>query len=387
MDNTRSELKAGIVILISMAILAALIIAVGKFETFWVKTTLVTVRFKNIYGLKADDPVRYAGVHIGRVKAIKVVHTKDESLTPEVEVSLEVEAAYPMRTGATAYVDKTMMGATSVEINPGTGPLMDVRRQAEIPEEEVMSFAQIQKRAGELVTKAGAIMDKLNNEVLSDKNVKAVAEIVENARQASVTIRETGQSAADMLKEYREPLGASLANLKKTTTNVNKIIEENQAKINTIVKNVQEACANVSQLAEKLNTSLYGKADKIVTNLGSVVEENRDTIRQALRDVRDVASNFKLMSDDLYKHPWKLLNPPEKDVKSDNIATAAKEVTLAAEYIKDSASRLEDVAQKPGPNASGVSSEIKKLVDDLKAAVTHLQTSQEQLNKAAADKK
>ncbi len=378
MDN-RSELKAGIVILVALAMLATLIIAVGKFETIWIETALVTVRFKNIYGLKKDDPVRYAGVQIGRVKEIKVVGTKDESRAPEVAVALEIEASYPVRTGSTAAIDKSITGATSVEINPGTGELMDLRKRPVIPEEEVMSFTQIQKRLGLMV-------ERVDKELLGPDQIKQVKEIIRNIKDASNDLVEAVRSAKDMLAENRENVKASLANAKDVAVSIKGIVDKNRANVDQTLDKVKVAATQLADFSEKLNTTLFTQANKVVGGLSTIVDENRDTVRQIMVNVRDVATNFKLMSDDLRSHPWKLLNPTEKDVRSDNLATAAKEVTIAARFIDDTASRLATVAQKPHPSTTGVAEQIKQLVDDLKAAVTHLQESQQQLNKAVGGK-
>jgi ABC-type transporter Mla subunit MlaD len=154
-----------------------------------------------------------------------------------------------------------------------------------------------------------------------------------------------------------------------------------------MVASAANALKNISEFSSKLDPKIATNFGDTIANANAMIKENRDAVRDALRDVRDVAANFKLMSADLRSHPWKLLNPTEKDVRSDNLATAASEVKLAAEFVNKSATRLAEVAAQPGTPAGETAAQIKQLVEDLKAATAHLQASQEQLTKIASENK
>ena len=92
------------------------------------------VQFKSAKDLKVGDPVKLAGVPVGRVKAVQVAGNR-------VEVTLLVEKSAPIRTDTTASIQFTgLMGQNFVSLTFGaetsplalSGALLQSREQADL---------------------------------------------------------------------------------------------------------------------------------------------------------------------------------------------------------------------------------------------------------------
>jgi hypothetical protein len=87
-----------------------------------------------------------------------------------------------------------------------------------------------------------------------------------------------------------------------------------------------------------------------------------------------MATNLLLISEDLVNHPWKLLNPTVKDARSADLAASASQVRMAAQY-------LSAAIERSGTPNSPSATEMKQILDNLKAATSRLQTSLDEVNK------
>ena len=358
MEDSRAELKAGIVILVSLAMAVTLIAAVGKFKLS--KMTTITVRFKNIKGLRMNDPVRYAGIEIGKVKGIVLLPAQNKETGTDVEVRLRVEVGYPMRNDSAASIVTTITGANSVEIEPGKGE--EIKGKSVIQAEEVPSFTELSKQVSAMLVSGKEVMKNIQA-ATGPEQVKKFQEIIDHVHKG------TG-SFSGILDENREYLRKSVKDISEAAANLKEMIGKNRPAIDQTI-------AKFPGMAERLS-DILAKAQSAVEDGKKVLEENRGTLHETLVIARDMATNMFLMSEDLLNHPWKLLNPTVKDARSADLATAASQVKLAAQYL----SKAMDMPNTSGPPAA----EMKQMLDNLKAAVAHLESSMKEVDKEGAPK-
>jgi phospholipid/cholesterol/gamma-HCH transport system substrate-binding protein len=111
-----NEAKTGAVVLICVIALGLLILKVGNF-TLLQKGWTVKSRFHFTAGVKKHAPVRLSGVDVGEVKDLQMVYG-DETI---IEMTLWIQDGVKMRTDSTAFVTTLgMMGEKYIEIKAGT---------------------------------------------------------------------------------------------------------------------------------------------------------------------------------------------------------------------------------------------------------------------------
>src|SRR5262245_26806525 len=99
------RLRLGLVVLLTIGLLAGLIVAFGSLPNLFKRTTPYTVRFTDAPGLSEGAPVRRSGVKIGVVKRI----TLDEDLGI-VRVAIAIDEPYTIRRSEQPTLNAGILG-------------------------------------------------------------------------------------------------------------------------------------------------------------------------------------------------------------------------------------------------------------------------------------
>lgn len=256
----RNTLETRLGLFFALAMMATIIIieTVGGLN-FFKPSFLLRAQFKNVHELKEGDPVKMAGVPIGRVQGIAIS-------SEAVEVTMRLTHPEQVKTGSKATIKFTgLMGQNYISIDFGLpgAPLVEENTVLETAEQVDLS----------------TIMVKLDN----------VATGVEN-----ITKSFTGENInnllgpfTDFLKENSPRLSAILENTRIVTTQV----AEGKGTVGMVIND---------------DGQLYASALQAVTNLTATTDEIRSTVaqaRNAVNQIQEGQGTFgKLVNDDsLYR--------------------------------------------------------------------------------------
>jgi phospholipid/cholesterol/gamma-HCH transport system substrate-binding protein len=218
-----------------------------------------------VSGLNNGAPVEYNGLRVGRVLSVQI----DPSNVERIQVNVEIQANIAIKTDAEASVETNILsGVSFIQIVGGTqeAPLLQPK-----PGERYAVIRSHRSRLASVTARAPQLIEKLNdavdhvNDLLDDKNRKAFAEIIENARVFSAG------------------LAARSKNIEEAVDNVSNAA----ATFTTLLGNVNTSYVGPDGLGNKAGTAL-ADIDKLAKNLN-------DTDRQlqgALQDVRPGLKNF-----------------------------------------------------------------------------------------------
>jgi len=116
--KSRLELKVGIFVFIGLVIFVLFILSVGGVKT-WASGYQVNFMFNFINGVKKGAPVRFSGVDVGEVKAIKFFYDNQEAKT-KVRITCWVDKDVKIPMDSTVWVNTLgLLGEKYVEIMPG----------------------------------------------------------------------------------------------------------------------------------------------------------------------------------------------------------------------------------------------------------------------------
>src|SRR5687767_13109360 len=113
MKKERNDLKAGIFILVSIALIIGVIVGIKGIGRILEPSQEATVTFKltdDIGGLRAGGDVRIGGFKAGVVRDIEIVEQPGES--PHVVVRCSVPARFQIRKDARVRVQDTLTGSS-----------------------------------------------------------------------------------------------------------------------------------------------------------------------------------------------------------------------------------------------------------------------------------
>ncbi len=190
MSYTSNEVKSGIFITGSLAVLLVLTFIVGHWSTG--ATSVYSLRFGYISGLEKNAPVYVAGHEVGKVNAITIEPNSERF----VLVTMQIPQHVILHEDCTAFIDTLgMMGEKFVEINPGTlkspalKPGSTVQGTDPIPMHLlVQKMNLLASRFDELTVSLNPLVLNLNS--LVKGNQEELSKTIANFEQSSANIRD-----------------------------------------------------------------------------------------------------------------------------------------------------------------------------------------------------
>ena len=245
-DFTATEIRAGLLVLVSFVILVGFIAAVRGCRPHDDSAKQYYATFTDIGGLNRGADVRFGGVRVGRVTAID----PDAEDRSRIRVTVEVGGDIPVNDGSVASIEQvTMTAEKHLEITTGGAdqPLHESGDTlSSSPSHGLLDLPDLEG----VVVRLDTLLDGLN---------------------ILIGVNQTGDAAADVidLKEIFVSLKATLDESAQVARDVSAVIGENRAGLGEIVKRL---------------SALEEAATELMTQLNAVVAENRG-LKDGSRDL------------------------------------------------------------------------------------------------------
>jgi phospholipid/cholesterol/gamma-HCH transport system substrate-binding protein len=312
----RNEIKAGVFVLVSFVLVAALIMVMGRERQIFAKQSEFYALFNDVKGLSAGAPVRMGGIPVGRVE--KVGFSKDAGdLRVQVKVLINDSYLDRVRGDSKVTIDtQGLLGDRFLSISSGADPIA-VPPGSRIPSVEVSDLQQVMMRAQKAVDNTTEITQRINTalEGLSPETFKNVASASQSIAEIFKAIK-TEEGFAHRLI-YSETDGKKLMeSVTSTSKDISDLIHQVRVGKGVLhalvysdsgekaVSRLFEASDSVAQASDNLSHILAaartGKGlihDIIYTDVEPGVIAKR--IEQILISLATAATNLKTTSDAL----------------------------------------------------------------------------------------
>jgi ABC-type transporter Mla subunit MlaD len=387
MYTKNAEFKAGIVVLIGLAVLLSLLWVAGGASSLFARTRTVHIRFEQGFAAPADgDVVRMNGIAVGTVSEVRLatetrrgaeltaqdraklgLRKEEDGVAREIYalalVKMPRDQAIPEGTRALITVDVT--GGRQLDLIPGLSPrdLSDeeMRRHPLIATSSG-SIADVARSVQAFVEKAGTLVD--HGHLLLEDVRAAVATVQTQLSKVDVgTIQANVAGATEEMRRAFEAARLRIdeiaAKLSDAATNVRGLTADGQVAVKQIDVDVRAVLTTLKEVAANLNAIVVRaspKVDALLDDLGAAARSaaalGRDLegigpqlsaifggvggdLDRILEDLGTVGHNLSDASEDLRAHPWKLLNKPdEKEIAYENLRDAMKNYVRAAEQVR-----------------------------------------------------
>lgn len=357
--RTRSELKAGAVILAALFMAGVILVATGNWDSLFKKKQTLRILFTDVQGLKVEDPVQVMGMELGKVTGIEVTHFTDEAgrRATGVEVTARVIFAEAFPKDTSVAVDRSLTGISMLTVMPG--------RAAEKfgPGDKIIGDNPVP--VTELAKKAGSVVRRIDDFIasLADKEMAGAA------HAAMINLKETSALARSVMASLNRSIpGAekgiidSVKNLEQFSGSMNNTLTANRDSIDDTVVKIHSASESLARAGD---------------NLDKFVLKNRDPLGRTISNGEKASANLKSLTRQVRWQPWLLLKKPSKAAELERgVYNAALDFSEGADSLNSSVKELVFFMDTAGAKTGGAAVDtikfnalIKQVHDNLERSV------------------
>ena len=288
METRANFVWVGAVTLGLMAVLAAFIVWIAR----WNETdqNAYDIFFKqSVDGLSKGASVSFQGVPIGQIEVIEL-WTKDPSF---VRVRIAVDKQVPILQGTTATLQSSFTGTSNILLE---GAVKGAPPIVEKGPEGVPVIPTKRGGLGALLNTAPVLLDRLAtvserlNIALSDKNLKAIDNIVANTERMTGGLADASPQVKTTLTELQATLkqaSMTLTEFEKVANNANQFLgNDGQAlarelrgtlkSANNAAKELEATLASARPATQRLNEQTLPQAEAAMRDLRATSKALRD---------------------------------------------------------------------------------------------------------------
>ena len=272
----KNTLETRLGLFFALALLAAFVVMemVGSFQ-FFRSGTRVSARFATVQELSEGDPVKMAGVTIGRVERIQIATNQ-----PVVEVVLKLEKTKGVRTDSKATIRFSgFMGQNYVALSFGSAAGRGIAEGTELETTEQPDLGVIMTKLDNVATGVENLTKSLTGIQVQEligpltdmirENSPRISDIFANFKTVSADIAEGKGTVGKLIKsdELHQSALAAVTNLSVTAEDVRLTMADARA----IVRGIGEGQGTLGKLAK--DEALYNETTGAMTNLREILQK------------------------------------------------------------------------------------------------------------------
>ena len=379
MKKERNAIKAGVFMLISIALVILVIIGItGGLSRVTEKLQARVVMFKltdDIGGLRVGDDVRIGGFKVGAVKAIDVAGYDQDSKEARIKVTYTMPEKFVLREGAVISVQTGVTGNSLLNIEDfGSGRVLASNEPLTGHPSWISALAAIAPEARQLVADARTqTLPKVNATVDTFKETGQTATGLIKHVDAKIDpaigqYNKLTDRGSEMMTQVRDLVGdtkldfrETMANVSAATGTVKERLPGIMSHVDTLLTSVQDKVDATRETVEDVK-KVAANAKDITASIRSVVTGNRGKLDAMVASLKTTGDNLKAASSEIRRSPWRLLYKPKPgEVANLNLYDSARQFSEGASAMNDAATALRDALKDPNISQEQVSKLVEKL--------------------------
>lgn len=328
MEVFRSEVRSGILILISAVILGMGIFLVSDIRNLWEHKREIVVLFRYADGISRGSPVWYAGLEVGEVTKVALVPGEQD----RVALTLRIDPQARIRKNSRAYIRSLgMMGAKYVEVSPGSAEAQELAPGEPLEGETPVSLSEIIETGQRIAQRLEDTLGEIHGMVREIRGGGTILQTVQSASAFLEELRQRNRDLEGIFRRVDELLGSSQGSLEELSRSLRLAAEHMDQ---TLGQGGQELVALLREVRET-NQALQARMARLESHLVPVLGQAREGLAEAgglLRDARSVLDandqnlyllllhleeatrHLQALSEDLRAHPWKIVWKEDGDL-------------------------------------------------------------------------
>jgi ABC-type transporter Mla subunit MlaD len=430
MRGEHNELKVGITVTVVTVIFVIILGFIGKWDMIFAKTRTIQVRFPatvGIQNLRDKDPVRIAGMNIGRVlttrlQTDKVVRDGKSHEEMFAYVLAEIPADIKLYNDAKVSIGTKFVGEgatldvldpgwkgkllTSTEVINGVAPATIADITAKVNSEldqnnpdsliyQIKSQLDVKNKAS-LISKIHLSMQDVNavtseirlqlTDAQKDTLLRKLQEVMDNVNATTATLRkEMNKSEPEMaLAKIHKVLDS----LNIAMTSARNMMQETGPRVTSIAKTVdgelnkKDPDSLLSKLRNSMDAAHAGMENiKTLTQVGKdLFVLNRDNLQEIIDNFAETSAHLEATAKEIRRNPWRLLYKPDKpEAEYANLMESARAFSDAALAMEEANSKLKTLMAMHPDKIDPNDPMLIKIREEVKKAFCNFEQAQKKL--------
>jgi phospholipid/cholesterol/gamma-HCH transport system substrate-binding protein len=249
----------------------------------------------SVSGLNRGSTVRYLGVEVGRVVAIRI----DKRANDRVQVIADIDSHTPISQDTLATL--SLAGVTGQLYIDLLANADAKRRMDPVPSEQYpvinsarSSFDLFLASLPDLVGRA--------SQVLSDENIRSISNTLASIEKTAATLPATMQDAQAVVAELR----TTVTEVRAAVVSARQVIDSAGPNLADAAERIRELSGNLAKTTANLDRLMADHRE----DLGLFFRDSLPEMERLLRDSRTAAQEFRELSRSLKADPSQLLYEP-----------------------------------------------------------------------------
>ncbi|BAI80590.1 ABC transporter, substrate-binding protein [Deferribacter desulfuricans SSM1] len=278
------EAKVGIFVVIGLLLLGYMTTKVEDLKLGKSDGYEIIAYLNDASGLVKDSYVKYRGVEVGKVKDIRLKEN-------HVEVVLLIDKQYKLPSNVAAIVRSSgFLGEKYLELQTvGKETEGYLTTGSEIKNyKSSADFDELQNKFSEIADDIKAITASLKEVIASDNGKADMKMTLQNIRYSTEYIRQ-------MLEENQKRINQIVKNIEAITASIKNVTEANQENVNQLITNLKE----VSETLKNQTPQIAKKINNITTNIDDLVGNSKGDLRETISNIKVVTAKLEKTVDNL----------------------------------------------------------------------------------------
>ncbi len=316
MNQRGMRIGIGLFVLVTLALLGALIVMFGSLPSYFKRSNIYTIRFVDAPGVGPGTPVRRSGVRIGEVS--DVILDDERGI---VRVRVAIDPRYTLRRNEQPTLNIGLLGSdVSIDFMPVAAEEgQPVDRGVLEPGSEVVGVRPanvntLLSRASEVAPTAQDALNEIRRSLqrlermspLAEETMREYRDLAKDLRRAIPNVERTNQEYQDLAKDVRRNIPA----LERTNQEYQDLAKDLRKALPGAQRNLDDigaAARSWNKLGERLNVWAQANLENIaktIDNLNTVLtrtanvlnDENQRNLMAILKNTSKASERFNSIS-------------------------------------------------------------------------------------------
>ncbi|MBC8025725.1 MAG: MCE family protein [Steroidobacteraceae bacterium] len=249
----------------------------------------------SVSGLNRGSTVRYLGVEVGKVVAIRI----DKRANDRVQVIADIDSHTPISN--TTLASLSLQGITGLLYIDLLADTAAKKRMDPVPREQYPVIDSVRSSFDQFLASLPDLVGRASM-VLSDENIRSMSNTLASIEKSAATLPGTMQDASAVVRDLR----ATIVEVRAAVVSARELIDTSGPQLATASERVREISENLAKTTASLDKLMADHRD----DLGLFLRDSLPEMERLLRDSRSAAQEFRELSRSLKADPSQLLYEP-----------------------------------------------------------------------------